>query len=241
MFPQFELQIRQEAIEAFPCEAVWLITSAGCRQVPNTHENPEEFFSISEQDTCRAMAEGLLAVVHSHPSNIAAPSASDMQSQINTGVPWGVLGTDGVNATEVAWWGEGVPVQPLLGRGFRHGVTDCYSLIRDYYRIEKGATLPEFPRNWRWWEGESNFFAEDYPSAGFKRIDESEARPGDVWLAQIRSEVPNHGGILLENGLALHQIGGTVPVDDSRLSAREPIFRYHRHITHWLRYVGDEA
>jgi len=237
MFEQYESHIRQQAIEAYPLEAVWLITEDGCRHVENIHEDPENFFSISEADSRYAMARGLLAVVHSHPSNIAAPSASDMQSQINTAVPWGIVGTDGVDATRIAWWGNGTPKQPLVGRQFRHGISDCYSLIRDYYEEEKGVDLLEFPRDWEWWK-DQNLLVEGFPLAGFTRIDASEAEPGDVWLAQIASDVACHCGILLEDSLALHQVCSRNPVDDSRLSVREPIFRYQRYITHWLRYTG---
>lgn len=238
MFDEYLEQIRAEAIEAFPCEAVWLITAAGCARVENIHEDPENFFSVSEQDTRRALAAGLLAVVHSHPSNVAAPSASDMQGQINTAVPWAIVATDGVACSDLVWWGPGAPAGPLIGRGFRHGTADCYSLIRDYYRLEKGITLREFPRDWLWWEQGQTLFVDGFKEAGFFRIDADEARPGDVWLAQIRSDTPNHGGVLLEDELALHQPGGKVPVELSKLSVREPIFRYMRHITHWLRYEG---
>lgn len=238
MFEEFEIQIMAQAAEAYPLEGVWLITKAGCRQVENTHENPEKFFSVSEADSRKAMSEGLLAVVHSHPDGHAAPSASDMQSQINTAVPWGVLSTDGVASSRIAWWGKGVPKPPLVGRKFRHGVSDCYSLIKDYYEINKGIELPEFPRDWEWWEKGQNLFLEGFPKAGFVRIDESEARPGDVWLAQIHTETVCHGGILLEDDLILHQICSRRAVDDSRLSVREPRFRYQKYITHWLRYVG---
>lgn len=238
MFDVYIDQIKSQAVEAFPLEAVWLITEDDCQQVENVHKDPENFFSVSERDTCSAMALGLLAVVHSHPSNIAAPSASDMRGQINTAVPWGIVATDGVACSEPVWWGPGAEVPPLLGRGFRHGTTDCYALIRDYYRLERGVELPEFPRDWLWWEAGETHFVDGFPEAGFVTIPEADARPGDVWLAQIRSSTPNHGGILLEDGLVLHQPGGKVPVELSKLSVREPAFRYQRYITHWLRYTG---
>lgn len=238
MFEEFEPQIMAQAIQTYPLEGVWLITKAGCRQVENTHENPEKFFSVSEADSRKVMSEGLLAVVHSHPDGYAAPSASDMQGQINTAVPWGVLSTDGVASSRIAWWGKGAPKPPLVGRKFRHGISDCYALIKDHYEIAKGVELPEFPRDWEWWEKDQNLFLEGFPQAGFVRIDASEARPDDVWLAQIHTDTVCHGGILLENDLVLHQICSRNAVDDSRLSVREPLFRYQKYITHWLRYVG---
>lgn len=236
----FEL-FRAGAIKAFPNEAVWFITKKGVREVKNTHEFPESHFSVSDKDHQRAMKEGLLAVVHSHPDNVAAPSYLDMEGQINTAVPWGIIATDGVAANDIAWWGKGAPKAPLIGRTFRHGITDCYALIKDYYELELGIMLPEQPRDWEWWDNdELNLFEDNYLRAGFVLINASEAKPGDVWLARIggKHNVANHGGVLIEDELMLHQIGSKDPVDFSRPSAREPIYRYMPHITHWLHYVG---
>jgi cell wall-associated NlpC family hydrolase len=243
MFNQYLEQMQAGALAAFPNEAVFFITEAGCTEVENIHEHPDKYFAVADGDHRRAMAEGLLAVVHSHPDNIAAPSSLDMKGQMSTAVPWGIIGTDGVGVSDIAWWGKGAPKAPLIGRTFRHGITDCYSLIKDYYEIEKGIELPEFPRDWEWWKTNANLFEDGFKIAGFVKIDAPDAQPGDVWLANIGSEfgVANHGGLLLEDGLMLHQIGSKDPVDHSRPSAREPIYRYMPHITHWLRYVGTQG
>lgn len=241
MFEQYVEQIEAEANKEFPKEAVWLITKKGCKRVKNVHEQPESYFRISEAETKKAMAAGLLAVVHTHPNGEAIPSSSDMAGQISTRVPWGILTCDGVGTSAIVWWGDGVEKPPLIGRTFRHGVTDCYALIKDYYDLELGIKLPDFPRDWAWWNEDQNLFEQGFTKAGFKQIDASDAQPGDVWLAKIGNvEVANHGGVLLENDLMIHQTGSNDAVDDSRPSAREPIYRYLRHITHWLRYVGDQ-
>ena len=125
-----------------------------------------------------------------------------------------------------------------MGRGFRHGVTDCYSLIRDYYRLERDVVLPEFPRDWEWWCNEQDLYRDGFGKAGFERLVDVDLRPGDVFLAQIRSGVPNHGGVYLGDGLALHHLAARLPVDATRLSRREPIDRWMKFISHWLRYTG---
>jgi proteasome lid subunit RPN8/RPN11 len=238
MFPEFLEQIRAEALAAYPEEAVWLVTPGECRLVKNTHQDPANYFSVAPRTLASAMKRGLLAVVHSHPDGFAAPSEADMRSQIDSAVPWGLLATDGVATSELVWWGAGAPLAPVIGRHFRHGVTDCYALIKDYYSVELGISLPEFPRSWEWWNEGGDGFLAGFPAAGFVRIDASEAKPGDVWLAQIRSVVPNHGGVLLAGDMILHQLGATKPVDHSRLSVREPLHRYTSLITHWLRHAG---
>ncbi|MCY1360819.1 NlpC/P60 family protein [compost metagenome] len=205
----------------------------------NLAKDPTRTFHVHQKTMAAALSRGLLAVVHSHPDGYSVPSEADMVGQINTAVPWGIVATDGVACSAPTWWGAGTPKEPLIGRSFKHGVTDCYALIKDYYALERGIALPEFPREWGWWEQGGNLFTEGFAPAGFVQIPADQAQPGDVWLAQIRSAVPNHGGILLENGLTLHQLGSpNKPIDETKPSVREPIFRYQGHITHWLRYAG---
>lgn len=236
MFDEYSLKIKQEAIKAYPEEAVWLITKNGCKRVNNISPTPTKTFKVSKQEMTKAMASGLLAVVHSHPDFPDCPSESDMKGQMATNVTWGIVATDGETATEIRWWGNGVDPSPLIGRGFCHGINDCYGLIRDYYKSELGIRLIDFPRDWEWWLNGKDLYQDGIIPAGFRRIEQSEAMTGDMWIAQIRSPVPNHAGILLENGLGLHHPCSTNPVDPTRLSIREPIGRWLPHITLWLRH-----
>lgn len=236
MFKEYEDKIKAEAIKSYPEEAVWLITNSGCKKVKNISPTPTKTFKVSKQEMGKAIASGLLAVVHSHPDYPDCPSESDMKGQIASGVPWGVVATNGEITTDIRWWGENIERKPLIGRGFCHGINDCYGLIRDYYRQELGISLVDFPRDWEWWLNGKDLYQDGIVPAGFRKIEQAEATVGDMWIAQVRSPVPNHGGILLENGLALHHPCGNNPVDPTRLSIREPIGRWLPHITLWLRH-----
>lgn len=239
MFDQYAEQIRAGALASYPNEAVWLITAAGCHQVENVATDPTTTFRVAKLEMVKAQAPGLLAVVHSHPDYPDCPSEADMRGQISSGVPWGIVATDGEQTTPIRWWGhDGRP--PLVGRGFVHGISDCYALIRDYYAEEFAITLPEYPRSWEWWRNGQDLYSDGFASAGFRRIAADEARPGDMWFAQLRSPVPSHGGILLKHGLALHHPSGRLAVDPSRLSVREPIGRWLPYITHWMRHTSRD-
>ena len=238
LYPEYLEQIRAEALEAYPSEGAWLITKKGCRQVNNIAEKPEEFFDISAADVKRARKEGLLAVVHSHTNDKAYPSAMDMQFQMNTDVPWGLLVCDGVNSTGITWWGgrgEG-NTEDLLDRTFCHGVTDCYALVRDYYDQVFNIQLPEMPREWKWWDDNPNFMPEGLEKTGFFRI-KDDPRPGDIWLASIgvRTGAITHCGVLLENELTHHHPGSGAPVS-TRKAVIEPIYRYITLINMWVRH-----
>lgn len=239
MFDEHADQIRTASLAAYPQEAVFLIDQTGCRQVKNIASDPTKTFRVDKRTMASAIKRGLLAVVHSHPDFPDCPSEADMRGQMASGVPWGIVATDGQNATPIRWWGHGER-EPLIGRGFVHGITDCYGLIRDYYAVELGIELPEYPRSWEWWRHGGNLYLDGFESAGFRRIEQSEAKPGDMWLAQLRSDVPSHGGIVLESGLALHHPSARDPVDPARLSRREPIGRWLPYITHWMRHTARD-
>ncbi len=240
MFQQHHAQLQAEAIAAYPNEACWVITPGECRQVRNIADDPRRHFRIDKRTMAAAHKRGLLAIVHSHPDGPDCPSEADMRGQLHTAVPWGIVSTDGERALEPFFWDANGEPPPLLGRGFRHGVTDCYALIRDYYRLEHGIVLPEFPRDWEWWHQGQDLYREGFARAGFRQVSASEARAGDMWFSQIRSPVPNHGGVLVGNGLALHHKTARLATDPTRLSAREPIGRWLPYVTGWYRHEALE-
>lgn len=233
-------QIKAEAIADYPLEAVWLVTKAGAIKVKNIASDPHHTFKVSRADMAYAAKSGLISIIHSHPDYPHCPSAADMRGQMASGVPWGIVSTDGVSCTDVIWFGDTVERLPLVGRPFRHGITDCYGLIRDYYKIELGINLVEFARDWEWWLNGGDLYRHGIKPAGFRVIDQSQAKPGDMWIAQVRSPVPNHGGVLLDNGLALHHPSGRNPVDASQLSRRDPVGRWLPYITIWLRHESRD-
>ena len=242
-------QIKAAAIDAYPRELAGLVISGSFQGYPNEHPTPEAGFLIKPELFAEALlAGGVQAVIHSHPvlpdeAPRDFPSKVDMQQQIATALPWGLLTSDGQTAGEIVWFGDQAPVPPLVGRGFRHAVTDCYNLIRDAFRTQRSITLPEFPREWEWWTQGKDLYSENFARAGFTQIDPDRGlEPFDVFLVDIRNHGrPNHGGVYLGGGMGLHHLAARHPVDSRRLSVREPIGRWRNLITHWLRYSGERA
>lgn len=231
MFTAAITAAKKHAREQYPKESCGFVVDDMYVPLENNAQDPEKAFSIADAEYIKYSSK-IQAVIHSHPDGPACPSEADMVGQASMGVPWGIVVINAQQVEEVFWWGEGVETPDLIGRSFRHGVTDCYSLIRDYYLKSKKVKIPDFPRGDSWWVGGGrNLYMDNFEKAGFKRISASEAREGDVFLAQVRSPVYNHGGVLVENGLILHHLHG-------RLSCREPLVRWQKYITVWLRYVG---
>ena len=219
---------RAHAIEAWPKEACGIVVDGVYKRARNTARDPEQTFRMPANTF--AMRD-VQAVIHSHcePAHGPWPSAADMRGQLDTAVPWGIVWTDGQTAREPLWLGEHTLDADLLGRPFRPGVYDCYALVRAWYWRELGVKLPEFPRDADWWHAGGNLLADGFEPAGFRAVDD--IRVGDVLLMQIRSKVPNHCAVALDNGLMLHHL-------ENRLSAREVMGRFLPFVTHRLRHVG---
>lgn len=228
--PEVDQAILKYAEKEAPSEACGYIIDGKFSRRRNRHEEPEKHFTMTR------VPKRAQAVVHSHPGGPAYPSNTDMRQQVATDLPWGIAVTHELGQ-EVFWWGDDVPIPPLIGRGFRHGVTDCYSLCRDFYRLQHNLTIPEFPRGWEWWdepeEGElpEDLYAKGFEQAGFFEIGMHDLLPGDAFLATVRSRYINHAGIYLGNGLILHHTCGREGFDPSRLSTVEPGAR-------WLKFVS---
>jgi len=192
-----------------------------------------EHFVLPAEDFADAETQGaVMAVVHSHPDTAASPSQADLVACEESGVPWHIVRVDSVDgaprALDLVTFEPSGYQAPLIGRDFSHGVLDCYALIRDWYKQERGIQLPDFPRPDDWWnDGKSDLYTDGFKSAGFRLLgDDDVLLEGDMILMQIRSGngVPNHGGVYIGDGLILHHQYG-------RLSTRDVYGGYFQEVT----------
>jgi proteasome lid subunit RPN8/RPN11 len=212
-----------------PRESCGLVVNGIYLPRKNVAEKPEEDFRISSQGYAAALVRGeLQALIHSHPGGPACPSEKDMANQMASGVPWGIV----IPGKELFWFGDQCPIPRLRGRVFRHGVTDCYAVIRDWYRLVKKITLLDMPRRDKWWQHGQDIYMANFARAGFERVEMSEIARGDVLLGRIGFGVTvnNHAALYLGNGLILHHLL-------NRLSVREPVARWKKVFVVALRYV----
>jgi proteasome lid subunit RPN8/RPN11 len=219
----------QHAAQEFPRESCGLVVGDHYFPCRNMADNTDHFI-IHPDDYADADRLGdITAIIHSHPNALPDPSQADRVACEATGLPWHIV------SWPSAKWAYLEPqgyVAPLIGRIWAHGVIDCYSLIRDWYRLERGVVLPDFDRTDNWWKTGSNLYADNFAKAGFVRLIDVAPEPGDVLLMQILANVVNHGAIYLGNDIILHHL-------HSRLSGRDVWAGYFRkHTTHILRYQG---
>ena len=172
----------------------------------NLADTPDEHFVLDPADYAAVEDKGeIVAVIHSHPTTNHNPSPADRVACEQSGLPWHIVNPNTEN------WGycepEGFEL-PYVGREFSHGVVDCYSLCRDWYKREFGLELRDYPRRDKWWEHGENLYLENFEKEGFRRIPIAELQRGDALLMQLVSPVPNHAAIYLGDQQVLHHVQG---------------------------------
>jgi proteasome lid subunit RPN8/RPN11 len=194
---------------------------------------PDHRASLELADVQRLQAAPGAILVHSHPGGPQCPSARDLATQAAWSIPFVVLPVSAAGPLGPAFgWGHAQDM-PLIGRPFRHGLWDCYSLIRDFQARDMGVQVADYPRDWQWWSQRPppDMYRAHFQAEHFVDIPLAEAtRRGDVILYALKAPVPNHGAIVLEPDLILHHVAGLQEYDPGRRSGADL-----RHL--WARFA----
>tara|TARA_R100000773_G_scaffold31321_2_gene26760 strand:+ start:302 stop:1003 length:702 start_codon:yes stop_codon:yes gene_type:complete len=180
----------------------------------NLSAQSDEYFILDPQDYIKGSNLGTItAIIHSHPDTPPVASQADKMSCEYSKLPWYIVNPK----TET--WGYYEPCgykAPLLGRPWVWAVTDCWSLIVDWYKEERGVELLDYERPTRIEEFMNDPVFERYlPSRGFKLLKPDEPlMNGDVLAMSILGKGLNHVGIFLDGDVLHHSA--------DRLSCREP-------------------
>ena len=175
-------------------------------------------FIIDPVDYAKAEDSGkILAIIHSHPVTRPIASQADKISCENSGLPWHIVNP------KTEQWGYYEPsgYKPtLLGRPWVWGVTDCWSLVRDWYKQEKNIVLRDWDRQTTPQQFlEKPLFESCAWRTGFRELRTDEKLiNGDVLLMSILSPTLNHVAIFLD-GDVLHHLA-------DRISCKEPYNRW---------------
>ena len=171
-------------------------------------------FIIDPVDYSKAEDIGkILAVIHSHPTTQPIASQADMISCEETKLPWHIVNP------KTEQWGYYEPSgyePPLIGRHWVWGVTDCWALVRDWYKEKKGIIL----RDWERPITPEEFIADPMFErcawrTGFRQLrPEEKLENGDLLFMSILTSGLNHVAIFID-GDVLHHLA-------DRISCKEP-------------------
>lgn len=242
--PMVELDFRAHALREYPRECCGLVIALNdgteryvpCRNIART---AGEHFILSPEDWANAEEQGeIIGVCHSHPDTSAKPSEADLVMCENTQKEWHIIsvGKDGIHDHMFTFRPTGYEA-PLIDRTFHHGVLDCYTLIKDWYKRERNIDLPDFERRDDWWKDDNNddLYMRNFAAAGFEPLRAGEPMEvGDVVLMQLKSKKVNHGAVYIGGGLILHHMV-------NRLSGRDVYDGWFQEMTRLIvRYKGTQ-
>ena len=182
-----------------------------CRNLSMT---AHQCFILDPEDYVKADNTGeIKAIVHSHPVTPPFPSEADKLGCEQSKLPWHIVNP------KTEQWGYYEPCgykPPLKGRPWVWGVTDCWSLVRDFYKEEKNIELLDYERPVTPQEFNDVPLFERYAErTGFKELDPNETlKNDDILLMSIMYNTLNHVAIFLD-GDVLHHL-------TDRLSCKEP-------------------
>jgi len=230
---------KEHAREEYPNESCGLVIKGEYTPYKNIAKDKENQFKIHPNAFIAHDGE-IDFVVHSHCDtdtirDTGHPSKVDMQQQQATAVPWCLIHMNQHgNYQQHFCWGDQLPAQDLKGRPFAHGIYDCYSLMRDFYRVNGIVTLREHPRDNFFWKRGEDIIMDGIREVPHKEVPITQLRVGDACFGMIQSDVVNHCAIYVGNGLVLHHLY-------HKLSCTEPMNRWKDHWTMFARYTGERG
>lgn len=218
-------RLLEECRKAYPNEACGyvIISEKGQFEViscENSAHNPRTDFRISPRETLRVKKLGrVVAGYHSHPDGKAKLSTFDEMFIKLSEMPMYVVS---IPEGRISYFTpENVNI-PYEGREYKLGYQDCYTIVTDWARKEKGLDIPMHTTPEKWWESGKENRAELFGPRYAYKVDSF--KECEVVLFQIDAPVPNHMAIKVGNDKILHHL-------INRLSC----------IDHWNRFWQSHA
>ena len=91
----------------------------------------------------------------------------------------------------------------LVGRQWLYGKFDCYTIVRDYYKL-LGIIMPDYERPKDLITSDS-IFLDQAKNCNFKQIDFEDRKKDDVLIMKLGTKNPMHAAIFLGDNTILHQ------------------------------------
>jgi proteasome lid subunit RPN8/RPN11 len=229
---QVKNEIRKHALEEAPRECCgFLVEEEGEELVAHRARNSAldpNLFRCSPNDYLTAAEKGrVVSVYHSHTNSNQSFSEFDKFNSLCHEISFVLHCTD--TNSFVQYDPAQSDFHKYIGRTFEIGKTDCYALVRDFYREELGITLRDYERKEDWKSNLDKLFDPNFKREGFSEVDALEKY--DCILFGFRKNTFSaHIAVYLGNGLMLHQ------PDKSCSRIEELSSRYNKFTKHIIRH-----
>ena len=177
----------KNSLDFFPCQ--------------NVSEEPTKHFLLDYRDYLNAARKGTIrALVHSQPNS----NFSELD-RVNA------IGHN-INSIVYCWSNDeffyldpkNISVNKYIGRDFEIGKSDCFTLLREYYKNELNIDFSDYPHKDGWYEENPQIIIQNYQKEGFRAVNLADIQKHDILIFAFTSEYPMHFGIYQDNDLFLH-------------------------------------
>lgn len=101
----------------------------------------------------------------------------------------------------------------LFGRPFIHGLFDCYTFLKDYYKEMYNIELPTKSYEDEWWNHSKNYYLDSVEEANFNIV-KAPLQIGDVLGMKINSPVINHTAIYIGDSKIAHHMSPGISCEE---------------------------
>ena len=187
----------------------------------NVAESDDDFVMSSEDWFKVKRQADILAIVHNHTNNDNTPSENDINNWNVLGIPYYIFSYPDLELNIVE---PKENFNPLLGREYSFGVTDCFEAMRDWLASENIKIPAREVFEDDWWEKGIDYFTEENIK-NWNHVKVDTPQKNDVLIFAVESgTIGNHCGVYLGNDVFFHHAV-------NRLSCRESLYPF------WARHI----
>jgi len=158
--------------------------------------DPSDYIRLSESTNT------IVGVYHSHTIGDETFSESDIEYADTWELPIFVYSLSSDK------WNSYTPMSyapTLIGRPFCWGFSDCFELVRDYYRAEKGVNLSDYERDASFAGSNSSIIIENFEKEGFVKLpDNGLILKNDIILFKCNTVYPLHLAVFQGKSRMIH-------------------------------------
>lgn len=203
MFINNELknEIKKYSLENKPNEVCGFILKKNNELViykgQNISNDKENFCVLSPLDYIRATKKGKV-LAHFHSQKERYPSLLDNINAYNHNI-YSII---------YSWYYDSFSViepklKDYLSRPYKIGESDCYSLIRDYFKNELNIKIKNYNRNKDWWKENPDLIIDNFKNEGGILVSFGDIKKNDLIVFEIGGYV-SHFSVYLGNNFILH-------------------------------------